>query len=51
LFQHGSTLQMMRALGRQATVRASRRPGRDDPCSRTISSDQGAIDLSHPVSY
>src|SRR5215471_338703 len=49
--QHSSTLQMMRAWITQATVRAFREAGRDDPGSRTICSDQGVIDLSRPVSY
>jgi hypothetical protein len=44
-------LRMMRALIRQATVRALREAGWDDPCSRTTSSDQGNNGLSHPVSY
>jgi len=48
--QLSSTLQMMRALITQATVRALGRPGRDDPCLLTASNDLGVNDLSRPVS-
>src|SRR5262245_35716420 len=51
LLQLSSTLRKMRALLAQATVRAFREAGRDDPCSRTISHDRGNVGLSHPVSY
>jgi hypothetical protein len=51
LFQHCSTLQRMRALGRQATVRAYGRPGRDDPCLPTDFYELGVNDLSRPVSF
>ena len=48
--QHSSTLQIMRALITQATVRAFREAGRDDPCYRTVFNDPGKNDLSRPVS-
>jgi hypothetical protein len=51
LLQLSSTLRKMRAWIAQATVRAFREAGRDDPCSSTVSYDQGTNGLSHPVSY
>src|SRR2546422_8855729 len=47
--QYSSALQMMRAWLAQATVRAFAEAGRDDPCSRTASHDQGNNGLSRPV--
>ena len=48
--QLSSTLRKMRAWLALATVRAFREPGRDDPCSPTVSCDLGVNDLSRPVS-